>query len=336
MRLNTIDLPSKWVIAVSATFMLAWCTSQKNIYWQQWIEQVRYESKDSIAEIISIKTWESILLKDTKNFMSLNDSIRFVWRNEINTFNNFFFWTSEVDSNTFTNKVIELQREFWVNQDGILWPITLRNIYLNHYSKNIGILNSETKKRLEIYQDMLWYKNRKWALYSKLNTFNLESYYGKNMWLNIPWTYINEKLVWVFPENLSRKEKLITFKNVDGKSALAFYIDGKLELATFSSPWRTSGRAFTPKLNTNWQRNPSKLHFSSSYPKTDTNEWWAVMPYAVHIDWPIWIHGSDGRIDWTPASAWCIRVWLYYMEYLHSRVNQLWIRNVRIDTRNIY
>jgi len=332
-------------LAVGTSFAITWCSTIQDINRNLWFNQVRDETKNKTTEIIEIDTTtkkiESISIEDTKNIILYNDSTRFVWKNEIDMFNKFFFWNTDINANIFTNKVKELQKEFWVNQDGILWPITLRSIYLNYYSKNIESLSFESKKRLEIYEDMLWYRDKKWAIYHNLDIFKLETFYWKNMWVNLPWTYINENLVWKFPEKLDKKENLIIFKNINYKSALAFYVNGNLELATFASPGRNddnddNDEAFTPRLNTTWQRNPSKLHFSSLYPKTDTNQWWAVMPYAVHVDWPIWLHWSDATINWRPASAWCIRVWLYYMEYIHNRVSQLWIRNVRIDTRNIY
>lgn len=89
------------------------------------------------------------------------------------------------------------------------------------------------------------------------------------------------------------------------------------------------------------KKTPDKHHYSTEYPKVDIKKkifekWWAVMPYAVHIDWKEWIHWSDWTINGNLASHGCIRTPLFYVKEIHEKVKELWIENVLIDTTWIY
>lgn len=257
-------------------------------------------------------------------------------------FYSFFNLGNEGNPDVFVNKVNELQSNLSIKKDWLIWPGTLKSIYLNYYIYEQDKLNNEAKKRLDIYKDMEWYNEIDWVLNWSLDPFSKKTFLWNDIWINIPWTYINENVSDLFPENINNVSNLITFKNINWKTAVAFYINWKLELATFWSPWIDDGKHSTPKVYTKWQRSPSKLHYSTDYPEKKApswkiiSKWWAVMPYAVHVDWPVWIHWSDSKIDWNPRSHWCVRLWLYYVEHIYEMIKKLWVSNVIIDTRNIY
>lgn len=185
---------------------------------------------------------------------------------------------------------------------------------------------------------MLWYSKKNWALASKLDVFHINDYYGDKVWLNKYWTFINENLIWKIPENMNGIGHKIIISKLDTKKVLSFYVDGKLYLATYVSPWLPQHK--TPKLKTNGKLKPDKFHTSSEYPEINKSKngskWWAVMPYAVHIDGWVRVHGSDSRIDGNLASHWCIRTPLFYVKEIYEKVAQLWIDKVMIDTTWIY
>lgn len=297
-----------------------------------------YSNSQKVDVILNNKSENQ---NNTSNYLNYTKSIEFVWKNEVDNFND-FFWLYDNNVNKFVEEIKSIQTKFWLNVDGILWPNTLKVVYQNYYANNIDVLNSEANKRLEIYMNMKWYDNVKWAYNEKLNVFSKNLYYGIAMWTNISGTYINENLANHFSERLWNRENKIIFSNVNGKTALAFYVGWKLEVATFVTPGINNSKYRTPPLVTNGKANPDKLHISSQFPEIKDENWsvvdsgWAVMPYAVHIDRGIWLHWSDSKIDWLAHSHWCVRVWLYYIEHIYRLVNQLWVSNVLIDTRNIY
>ena len=320
--------------------------------WKFIEEKVNPQNEDSLWKLIEEK-W--ILKQDNPkvkepnkekenitNIQKYDKSKNNIWVIELDFFSD-FFWIKTEDE--FVKKVTELQKEFWAkteHSDWIIWASTLKWIYIKHYSKNIDKLPLEIKKRLEIYTDMKWYSLVKSALSWKLDAFNNKIFYWDSIWINVKWTYINENLNWKVPQTIQEKINKIEFINIWWKSILLFYVKGNLEVATYVSPWLYTWEKRTPKLKTTWKLQPHKLHISSEYPKIKDDKWlvikkwWAVMPYATHIDWSIWIHWTDWKLDWNPASSWCIRTWLYYIEHIHNLVKRLWIQNVQIDTNKIY
>lgn len=277
-------------------------------------------------------------LSINSNTENYKKSIEFIWEKEIINFL-WFFWINE---DLFTAKVIEIQKSFWIKQDWVIWPETLKNIYLKYYIYNQDKLTPESKNRISIYLDMEKYKYVSWAKSSSFNVFNNNTYFWDDLWVNLPWTYINEQLVNKIPHTISENVNKIIFSNINGKTVLAFYVNWKLELATFATPWENNNKHSSPKIYTTWKLSPDMLHTSSEYPESKningimTQKWGAVMPYAVHIDWWVWIHWSDSKIDWFDHSHWCIRVPLFFQEFIYRKVKSLWYQNVIIDTRNVY
>lgn len=314
---------------------------------KKWVPIDEYDGSNNYNIPKVQNSWTIQDIPDTNN-IKFESSTKFVWKIEIDNFCTFFNLSDCNDSWEFVAKVTELQSELELVEDGILWPNTLEKIYLEYYMNNPDELSPEVLKRIEIYKNLKWYNQVEWALNWSLNVFNIKTFYWSDIWINKPWTYINEKLVGVFPESNDSGKSEIIFKNVDWKTALAFYVNWKLELATYCSPWLKDWMPWlpdwheTPILVTYWIKNPDMLHTSSEYPKIkDINwrvveKWWAVMPYAVHIKGPLWIHVSTWSVDWWPRSNWCIRVWAFFMEHIFKLMVELWVENVKIDTTNIY
>jgi len=294
-------------------------------------------TKDKVEDIL-----------DVKNNKKYEKSISSVWKREVDFFTKFFSLSDNNNTDDFTNEIKSLQKEFGFpikSQDWVLWPVTLKQIYLEYYSKHHDKLDAEIKKRLYIYNEMLWYLEYPKALYKKLDVFSTNTYYGKDVWINKEWTLINENLFWKVPDFIDKKINKIIILKINGKNVLNFYVDWELYLATYVSPWLVDYK--TPSLNKVWDKNPDKYHTSSLYPevklKSKNQEieegvkiGWAVMPYAVHIDLWIWIHWSDWTINWNPASHGCVRTPIFYVKEIHKKVKELWIKNVIIDTTGIY
>lgn len=294
-----------------------------------------------IIECDKTDEYEKNINESYDNLKKLQRSSYLIWKIELDNFCNFFELSDCNNPNEFVNKVEELQKNFWINQDWILWPNTLKNIYLNYYLNNQNKLSYETSKKLKIFLELEWYNEVKWAMNSRLNVFEKNTFYWKKLWANIPWTYINENLADLVPKYIDDEKNIIKFLNINWKSVLAFYVFWELAVATYWTPWLPNSYP-TPKLLIHWDRDPDLLHVSNSYPKIKNSEWeiikewWAVMPYAVHVHKGIRIHWSDSTINWRPHSHWCIRVWLYYIEHIHELVTIIWKENVVIDTRWVY
>lgn len=262
-----------------------------------------------------------------------------VWSREIKNFMTYFHLPTSGDEkvNEFVKKVQELQKGLPA-QDGVMWPKFIRFLYMNYYSKDLDKLDATSKARWEIYKEMLGYEKKSWALYKFLDPFHINDFYGKYVGMNKEWTFINENLEKDIPHEIEDKNPRINIAKVGDKRYLAFYIDGKLHLATYVSPWLLTNR--TQKVVKKWEKTPDKYHISSSYPTLAESKngkvWGFVMPYAVHVDGSVWIHASDSRIDGSLQSHWCIRTPLFYVKEIYDKVKEFWIDKVTIDTTGIY
>jgi hypothetical protein len=259
-----------------------------------------------------------------------DESLLLIWKNEISFFMKFFH-IQTWDKKSFVDLIKNIQSKYTFKPSWILWDKLLEKIYLEYYSKAPDQLNQEQTKRLEIYQEMLWYRNIKWSLHSELDIFNMNDYYGNNLWVNKEGTLINENIINKIPYSLNDKKNKIIISQLRWKNILSFYVKWDLYLATYVSPWSLWHK--TPKLYTTGKTHPDKYHISSEYPKK--THWWAIMPYAVHIDGRVWIHGSPSTINGKWASHGCIRVPLFYIKEIYEKVKKIWKGNVIIDTRQV-
>lgn len=272
-----------------------------------------------------------MILSNTLESPEYEKTLWNIWASEMNFLISYFGKPSGVK---FWEIIQELKEVYHIEtglENGIITSKWLKNIYLQVYMPNREKLDFERLKRLEIYEDMLGYQKRPKALSRKLDPFAYNTYYGKWSSVNVENTFVSQDLMWVVPNELLNPETKIIIGKVGEKVALMFYIEGRLHLATYVSPG--TGRR-TPRVALYGERNAAMLHYSSKYP-TKTNGW-AVMPYATHITWPIWMHGSDDVIDGTPRSHGCIRTPLFYVKEVYEQVSKLGKENVLIDTKGIY
>ncbi len=308
--------------------------------WGSMVLSPFVQAQKSIEE--NTKT-EVEMIVSKENIKKYTQSLQFIGKREMELFLK-FFQISETNP-TFVDDFIvlvkKLQTELWINQKKFAWIITsvfLEKLYKNYYLKNPDLLDQENIKRWNIYQEMLGYKGKKWALFHSLNVFSYNDYYGMNVWINQYGTFINEHLVWKIPQSLWNKQHKILISQINKKKVLSFYVAWELYLATYVSPWLLDHK--TPKLQTTGKISPDKYHTSSEYPEAvkskNKQKWWAVMPYAVHIDGWVRIHGSPWTINGNPASHGCIRTPLFYVKEIYDKVSQLWYKNISIDTRWIY
>ena len=331
MEINRRDFLKKWALAVLLTSQL----------WR------------AVAETSDASRNNSNTILTNEALAMYNKSISLIWNKEMDYFLLHFSiedpiesWISVDEKNRRLIELIDRVKETqkmlgfnWDDVDWIIWPNTLRRIYLKNYVNFEENLPLEIKTRLKVCKELEWYKQKPGALHSRLNPFSNSLFYWRSVWENKSGTYINEEMYWKIPKEITSEQpaNLIKIIKLGWKIWVAMYINHKLHVATFVSPGLINHS--TPGMSTNWTIIPDLLHTSSSYPKSTTerpNQGWAVMPYAVHINWPIWLHWSDGRIDWNPASHWCIRVPLYYIQEIFRQVKRLWINNVTINTNWIY
>lgn len=298
-----------------------------------------FAQKD-ITETVKTEVEDLIHLENIKK---IEKTILSIGVREFNFFIHFFAIDimAKNSPSLIVDQIKKLQEEFKFDQksqDGVIGAATLKKLYLEYYMKNKEKLSQDQISRISIYEEMLWYSKKPWALYQKLDPFQQMTYFWRDAGVNIQGTYINEKLFWKIPQEITEQTNKIIVLKYENKKILTFYVNGKLHLATFVSPGQLAHK--TPKLKTKWKIKPDLYHTSSEYPeawkKKNGIKWWAIMPYAIHVDGPVWIHGSDGNIDGNPQSHWCIRTPLFYIKEMYEKVRELGVENVSIDTTAIY
>ena len=281
----------------------------------------------------SLVFWSPIIAKNidyTKNYSSeiinisqedlnkINRTIELIWEIEYNNFLD-FFW---IRSYEFVKKVKEIQEKNWLKKDWIIWPKTLEIIYKNYYKKNLENCNKEIQKRWKIYLEMKQY-SKKYSRWIKpnlahLNVFSRMFYYwDKSLWINIKNTAINKKLFWKVPENIEYKWDKIIIQNIWWKTTLSFYRNWELKVLTYITPWKLSTKSFSNRKIIRKKIITDKYHTSRNDKRTG-----AIMPYWIFVwgRW-IWIHWSDHKINWKPASGWCYRVPAVYQTELYKYIN---------------
>ena len=209
------------------------------------------------------------------------------------------------------------------NQD--IEPVLLEenNSFESEYIKKI----QEELKKYYPYSRKGVNRNDRRILHHITNT----QIYWRNLPKNIPWTFIQQGLWNIkFPEKVETNEAQIYVSKINWKVILRFYIDWKLDTACYVSPWRYSRR--TPAVNKYPDRDLDIDHISLWKERA-----WAVMPYAIHVIWWVWIHWSTGIIDWKPHSHGCIRTWLFFIKHIYDTLNERWLwKKVKINTKGIY
>lgn len=271
---------------------------------------------------------DSLKLNNSKEYIR---SVEISWSNEVDFFVQNFNIRTSLD---FENKVKGIQEEFNLWIDWVIWPNTLKIIYLNYYILNSN-LPIDIQNRLDIYNDMEKYPNnpRLNSSFWKLNPSNVPNIFSKNYylwiykWENIVWTYINKNLIKYILENINSTKNIAYVSKIEWKYFLAVYVSWKLELLTYISPWRD---------DIPWWMKTTKWTFSSNYKNKyyiswakdsvsrwyDWNYYWAIMPYAINIIW--WIYAHAWIVNWEEMSHGCIRSPIYYAKWLYDIYSKTW------------
>jgi len=293
-----------------------WELWKKELSWELWVNipnDFVENTKSNVENIISANNW---------NF-EIKRSIELIWKYEVNFFKSYF---NIKNSKEFVNKVKEIQEKFWLNQDGRIWEKTLKVIYLNFYSKNINLLPSGILFRLEAYYEMLKYHEKcrivKWkkiCAKSIPNVFNKNYYYWKLWTESVKDTFIDISLYNHLPSVIDLSWNHAFLQKFWNKYIVVLYIDWKLKLASYSSPWIENPKKEaieTPKWDylSTWG---SKYWIS--WAKVSA---WAPMPDAIYITW--WIFAHAWYVDWNKRSHGCIRLPKKYSKWMYKFFKKYW------------
>ncbi len=211
----------------------------------------------------------------------------------------------------------ELQRFLQVEDDGIIGPITRGKIekFLNNPARKTQL----EQKIQAIQAERPELRTRD----PRNSTEKLEKGPLIEQWLEgqIPETTAENPEGWY----------IRIFRVNSGKLAIALYDKWKLRVTAYTSPgaeWKKTPRYQNKKLTGAVDED----HRSSIYPKPFG---WAPMPYAVHIEWAYWIHGSHKVNGW-PLSHGCIRVKTKpYMQEIFRYVKEN-PGNIKLTVEDIY
>ena len=322
---------SKLVLTLATSIWLTWC-------WATFQNKNEiYDFSDSISNQVLDSIWREWYwaISNRLDFIWVelnNKSVESIWKKEVSFFYDYFNIKNEED---FNLRVERIQKNFWLEVDWTIWPKTLKIIYLNFYSKlGKSRLPFDISKRLDIYNEMEWYKTHPWKIskYWKLNPSKVPDIFSKNYfyWIwkseNIKWTYINEKLWSFVNKKLNEWWNNAVLLETKDWFIVAVYVDGELELSSYISPWDSEIKWWIRTIKWVYNtRKSNKYHISwakDSIKKTDNWLEWAVMPYALHVYW--WIFAHAWYVTWERRSHWCIRLPIFYAKWLYDIYKKNW------------
>ncbi len=259
-------------------------------------------------------------------------SIKLIWINELNFFCDFFKIKNKHD---FYSKVNKIQNSYWLINDWIIWPKTLKVIYNNYYSElRLSDLPFDIRKRLEIYKEMSeYYKHPRknssfWTILPSRvpNIFSKSYFYWINKSENISWTYINKDVYSIFKDQINNLWNLALLKKINWQFLLAVYINWKMKLWTYVSPWNPNIKLSVKTVKWRFTTTKSEM-YHISWAKNSiikTQKWiqWAIMPYALHIY--KWIFAHAWYTSWKEKSHWCVRLPIFYAKWLYEIYQKYW------------
>ena len=283
-------------------------------------------------------------------------SLRAIWSDEMSFFRNFF---NIHDFSDFSDnwRVIQLQRSLQVNWDGIIWPATLERIYRNHYIINPNQLPFLQRVRLSVMDEITPYPLLRRWVWNDINAmvdlhpnsqpqvFQRGYYFGNTEWEPIHGGYINSELVWAFQWERNIAPWYTTvIKRFGWKFVLWIFINGQLELASYTSPGNPnvpggslSPRWVFPSSRGNqlpiWERShPTWITGSRQTVRQDWNRFTsAIMPYICWLNTSgIWVHAWV--TTWNRESLWCYRLPLHYSRWFYDFFEASW-RSMNWDIR---
>ncbi len=264
---------------------------------------------------------------------NINKTKKLIWKIEYDHFLKYF----NLEGAT-SEEVHSKVEEFTL--DWILWPVALKKVYKEIYSKDLENCSANIKKRWEIYLEMSKYSIHKkytsnWKIYNRwqVDVFSKKYYYWELNTQNKNLTYIDSNLIHFVENKINKKWTQAFYKTINWKKVVLLYINWNLEFASYTSPWNTKKYWKNAWLPRNWREsiyNKSnhkidKYHISWASASVKTIWWkkyWAKMPYAVHIVWWIYIHAW--KTNWMKRSHWCFRLPLFYAKWFYELFGKHW------------
>ena len=325
---------SKFTSSLTAVAVLSWCAAQqiKDVNNVQEVEIFTDHITESVNDTLYKKNISTPLQLSQAINIDLwdNKSERFVWKKELKYFVNYFWLENQ---NQFETTVKEIQSRASLKQDGVLWPNTLKEVYVHHYAKeDRNNLPHDIVARLEVYEEMEWYKTHPWkpSKFGRLfptkvpDIFSKNYFYGIGKTENIEWTYINPKAASILFKEIEPKYPLAVLVHVKHEGIddyiIGAYVDWKLQLATYTSPGDPSLSWWVRTRIWNYKTRIDNMYYISSARDSvfKTSEWmkWAIMPYALHVTW--WIYAHAWFVDGDRKSHGCIRMPIYYAKWLYD------------------
>lgn len=307
---------------------------------------------DALAiTVIGTKNVVADTLEENKEIISR--TISAVWKNELDFFI-YFFWLTSENEEKIIDKVIQIQKETDLNEDGVIWDHTIAYIYKNYYAANREKLGRIQKERLKIAEDMQQYKEKQLAANGKkIKATNIPDVWNNNRFFwwenfepvdlyepveeNIYWkdrAYVSKHLFdsinWDEVKKIYqfRPNSVYIFQNGERFTLALFNKTWMLSILSSTSPWLDNFPSIAHKKAIPVKARPNINHVSSSYPEEidEKNIWWAPMPYSVDIYGWYKIHGSGEIVDWKKRSHGCFRLPLYYAKEFYEYTKKYWPR----------
>lgn len=217
-------------------------------------------------------------------------------------------------SSSFKNNIIWDQAPSFLQQT--LQKVTIQNLEGTPFRWKKRIINpnywnllgySQAKAIMEDYNDLSSVDPNQKLLWNEEITFpliypELEAFFPKRL----------ETLL-LYPSfekysNQMMKHTIIVSCCENGKTALAYYENWKLKLATYVSAWTKNHKTIKGKY---------PLNHSSIYRRSQKYNR-APMPYSLNINWGYFLH--QWRSNGNPQSHGCIRVPGLYIKWLYEHL----------------
>jgi len=269
------------------------------------------------------------LQEEREAWEKIRATIQIIWPQERN-FLHSYFWIP-YDSVEAVHQIEEIQRQLGQDIDGIVWPWTLREIYIQIYSRNLNILPEFQRNRWEAYQEMQEYRNNPRIIDGERlyvsqipDVFNDRIYWwgtreNREIFRPQEWTMFAEWLLGDgFDINARNTPNSVQIFRIWWRNALALYdSQWRAISACYTSPWEDSHTVRgSHVLNTSW--NYQMHHLSRDHGN-------APMAYGVNVqDRAFWImiHAWVWKITWYDESSGCFRIGIWYARFIYNYITQ--------------
>lgn len=238
------------------------------------------------------------------------------------------------DSVPAVQRLEDIQRQLgfsWNDVDWVVWPWTLKQIYIQFYSRDINSLPEFQRNRWTAFQEMQDYRNNpriidgeRYYVSQIPDVFNDRFYWWWERWTR---ELFRPREGTMFAEGVLADGFNINQRNTPN-SIQIFRLQWRNILALYDHIWNPIMVCYTSPgedshmvrgshtLETSW--NHQMHHLSRDHSN-------APMAYGINIQdraFGIMIHGGMWRITWYDESEWCYRIWLWYARFCYNYITQ--------------